>query len=188
MVHLLSQKLFNKVQIVKVFSGPSILPTIHRHLILLTIGMASSTLNQKDFWSTFLTPSRFLHLSKVFWSLNQPHSWKCSSPLGRSLNNIMTKVVERYFFGNSGFCPNYSWVVVHLSFTWKQPLAGLVCTLSGWQPIHMGSWKIELNSGSDTWILLLDGHVLGPQNNDHLVECTAHWVSLGRPTGVKVEV
>lgn len=98
MVHLLSQKLFNKVQIVKVFNGPSILPTIHRIWYCWPLEWPPEHSTKKISESTFLTPSTFLHLSKVFSSLNQLPSWTWSSPLGRFLNNNMTKVVERCFF------------------------------------------------------------------------------------------
>lgn len=49
-VNLLMQESLKNELIVKEFYGPSTLPTIYRHLVLLSTGIAFQKLTQKDFW------------------------------------------------------------------------------------------------------------------------------------------
>lgn len=66
-MHLLSQKpLKNELIIVKLSSGPSTCCTIHRHVVLLRIRMASSKFDSKRFLTVPLwqvkSPQKYVHV------------------------------------------------------------------------------------------------------------------------------
>ena len=173
-MYFLSQKLFSRVIIVKIVNGPSMLPTTHRHLILLTTGMASSTRNSKRFLTqpVLTHPSSYTCLSSLVTELSVSRKWSSS------LGCFHDKNGGEIFFGNSGFCSDNSWVwYIFLSPNRNPRLAWCVHSL-GDSLSKMRPWEFQLNSCSDTWVLLLDGHDLDHQDNDYSVKYTAHWIFL----------
>lgn len=136
----------------KGFGGLYILFEISRHLILLDVKMASLKKNQ--------LPHHLLvtYLSKAVWLLNAAVPRKESSPLVTLWAMIRTKRV--LWSGRPCLKTQDSfmtcWALFFFLITAAHTLLSRLVHPPAGNLAKMGPRRIKLNSGSSTWILLLE--------------------------------